>query len=139
MSTRASLAAALGFAALFTGSAFAQAVIVTPDEFGPDDDVVVRDYIVRRPVGPGPIVGSIPLRPGSIVPPDVRLAPFTEAPNCACGASATSWRRATRSWSSTPRPVRWCESSIADAPRRAAHQSLSAARFQRSGATQRYS
>lgn len=81
MSTRASLAAALGFAALFTCSAFAQAVIVTPDEFGPDDDVVVRDYIVRRPVGPGPIVGSIPLRPGSIVPPDVRLAPFTEAPN----------------------------------------------------------
>ena len=81
MTTRASLAAALGFAALFTGSALAQAVIVEPDDFGPDDDVVVRDFIVRRPVGPGPIVGSIPLRPGSIVPADVELAPFTEAPN----------------------------------------------------------
>jgi hypothetical protein len=81
MSTRASLAASLGFAALFTSSAFAQAVIVAPDDFGPDDDVIVRDYIVRRPVGPGPIVGSIPLRPGSIVPADVELAPFTDAPN----------------------------------------------------------
>lgn len=81
MSTRAKLAAALGFAALFTGSALAQAIIVAPDDFGPDDDVVVRDYIVRRPVGPGPIVGSIPLRPGSIVPADVALAPFTDAPN----------------------------------------------------------
>jgi hypothetical protein len=81
MSIRASLAAAFGFAVLFTGSALAQAVIVAPEDFGPDDDVVVRDYIVRRPVEPGPIVGSIPLRPGSIVPPDVRLAPFTEAPN----------------------------------------------------------
>lgn len=81
MSTRASLAAALGFAALFTGNAFAQGVVVESDDFGPDDEVVVRDYIVSRPIGPGPIVGSIPLRPGTIVPEDVRLAPFTDAPN----------------------------------------------------------
>ena len=81
MSTRASLAAALGLAALFAGSAHAQGVIVESDDFGPDDEVVVRDYIVRRPVGPGPIVGSIPLRPGTIVPADVELAPFTDAPN----------------------------------------------------------
>ncbi len=81
MSTRASLAAALGFAALFTGSAFAQAVIVTPDEFGPDDDVVVRDYIVRRPVGPGPIVGSIPLRPAASCRPTCVWPLHTEAPN----------------------------------------------------------
>lgn len=81
MSTRASLAASFGFVALLTGSALAQTVIVPPDAFGPDNDVIVRDYIVRRPVGPGPIVGSIPLRPGSIVPEDVRLAPFTDAPN----------------------------------------------------------
>jgi len=81
MSTRASLAAALGFAALFTGTAFAQGVVVESDDFGPDDEVVVRDYIVSRPIGPGPLVGSIPLRPGTIVPEDVRLAPFTDAPN----------------------------------------------------------
>lgn len=81
MSSRARLATALGFAILFSAPAFAQAIVVAPDDFGPDDDVVVRDYIVRRPVGPGPIVGSIPLRPGSIVPGDVELAPFTDAPN----------------------------------------------------------
>jgi hypothetical protein len=81
MPTRASLAAALALVVLTGGSALAQAVIVGPDDFDPDDEVVVRDYIVRQPVGPGPIVGSIPLRPGSIVPPDVRLAPFTDAPN----------------------------------------------------------
>jgi hypothetical protein len=81
MSTRASLAAALGLAAVFTGTAFAQGVIVEQDDFGPDDEVVVRDYIVRRPVGPGPIVGSIPLRPGTIVPSDVELAPFTDTQN----------------------------------------------------------
>ena len=77
------LAAACGFAALLTGPALAQAVIVAPDDFSPDDEVVVRDYVVRRPVvvAPGPIVGSIPLRPGSIVPADVELAPFTDAPN----------------------------------------------------------
>ncbi|MDP4021054.1 hypothetical protein Q8W71_00325 [Methylobacterium sp. NEAU 140] len=74
--------AACGIAALLTGPALAQAVIVAPDDFSPDDEVVVREYVVRRPVlAPDPIVGSIPLRPGSIVPADVALAPFTDAPN----------------------------------------------------------
>ena len=86
MSTRARMArahmAAVGLAALMGGPAFAQGVLVAPDDFAPDDDVVVRDYVVRGPVivGPSPIVGSIPLRPGTIVPPDVPLTPFTDAP-----------------------------------------------------------
>ena len=59
-------------------------MIVGPDDdFGPEDEGYARDYIVRRPiiVGPAPIVGSIPLRPGTIVPGDVELTPFTDAPN----------------------------------------------------------
>ena len=88
MSTRAPLAAplaaAFGLAVLLIGQAHAQSVIVGPDDdFGPDDEGYARDYIVRRPiiVGPAPIVGSIPLRPGTIEPGDVELTPFTDAPN----------------------------------------------------------
>ena len=84
MPIRASLAASFGLAVILMGHAHAQAVIVDPDDdFAPDDEVYARDYVVRRPiiVGPAPIVGSIPLRPGTIVPPDVELAPFTDAPN----------------------------------------------------------
>lgn len=83
-------AAAITLAVLFGGPAIhdqarAQAVIVSPSDpdFDPDDEIVAREYFVRRPpviVGPSVIVGSIPLRPGSIVPEDVALAPFTDAP-----------------------------------------------------------
>lgn len=84
------LAAAFGLAMLSTivvphDRAHAQAVIVAPGDpdFDPDDEVVVRDYFVRQPpiiVGRSIDLGSIPLRPGSVIPADVALAPFTDAP-----------------------------------------------------------
>ena len=84
-------AATIGLAVLLGGPiihnpAHAQAVLLSPSDpdFDPDDEVVARDYFVRRPVpiivGPSVVVGSIPLRPGSIVPEDVALSPFTDAP-----------------------------------------------------------
>ena len=61
-------------------------------EIGPDDEVVVREYIIRRrpaapvvvapaPTDPAPVVtGSIVVRPGSVIPADVDLEPFDDAP-----------------------------------------------------------
>ena len=60
----------------------------------PGDEVVVREYIIRRPVAPAPVVVApapvppavIPrapvayVRPGSLVPADVELEPYVDAP-----------------------------------------------------------
>ena len=65
----------------------------------PDEEVVVREYIIRRPaVAPGPVVvapvppAPIPrapiayVRPGAIVPADVDIEPYVDAP-------VPAWRR----------------------------------------------
>jgi hypothetical protein len=73
-------------------------------DVGPDDEVVMREYIIRRrppalapvvvapaPVvtAPAPVVAAPPpvvaapalvIRPGSIIPADVELEPFVDAP-----------------------------------------------------------
>lgn len=66
-------------------------------DVGPDEEVVVREYVIRRRpapaavvVAPAPVVTapapvvveSAPLvvRPGSIIPADVELEPFADAP-----------------------------------------------------------
>ena len=66
----------------------------------PDEEVVVREYIIRRPaIAPGPVlrppvpaapvaVAPVPVprapvayvRPGSIVPEDVDIEPYVDAP-----------------------------------------------------------
>src|SRR5947209_6787335 len=92
-------------------SASAQPVVTAPVvdpppawEVGPDDEVVMREYIIRRrpplpapvvvapaPVvtAPAPVVAASPpavaapalvIRPGSIIPADVELEPFVDAP-----------------------------------------------------------
>ncbi|HEY8565800.1 MAG TPA: DUF1236 domain-containing protein [Beijerinckiaceae bacterium] len=82
---------ALGSLLAAGGPAFAQATLSGPlgspgtIEIAPDEEVVVREYIIRRrPAVTGPIVedlgptttGSITVRPGSIIPADVDLEPF---------------------------------------------------------------
>jgi hypothetical protein len=69
-------------------------------DVGPDDEVVVREYIIRRrPPPPAPVVvapapvvtapapviaapapPALVIRPGSIIPADVELEPFVDAP-----------------------------------------------------------
>jgi hypothetical protein len=83
-------------------SASAQPVVTAPVvdpppawDVGPDDEVVMREYIIRRrpppvvvspaPVvtAPAPVIAEPPaviIRPGSIIPADVELEPFDEAP-----------------------------------------------------------
>ena len=86
-------------------SASAQAFIGEPFYEGrsaltvaPDEEVVVREYIIRRPaIAPGPVViapvppvavAPVPVprapvpyvRPGSIVPEDVDIEPYVDAP-----------------------------------------------------------
>jgi hypothetical protein len=87
-------------------SASAQAVVTAPAidppaawDVGPDDEVMVREYIIRRrPPPPAPVVvapapvvtapapvavappPALVIRPGSIIPADVELEPFDDAP-----------------------------------------------------------
>lgn len=87
-------------------SASAQPIVTAPAvdpppafDIGPDDEVVMREYIIRRrppppaPVAvapapvvtaPAPVVVAPPpaviIRPGSIIPADVELLPFDDAP-----------------------------------------------------------
>ena len=69
-------------------------VVGAPDvlDVGPDEEVLVREYVIRRRpvvVAPPPVVTapapviSEPvaiIRPGSIIPADVELEPFVDAP-----------------------------------------------------------
>ncbi len=92
--------------ALITGAS-AQVVVGAPLYEGrsvlapaPDEEVVVREYIIRRPalppaavVAPAPVPPApIPhapvayLRPGAIVPADVDIEPYVDAP-------VPAWRR----------------------------------------------
>jgi hypothetical protein len=83
-------------------SASAQPVVTAPVvdpppawDVGPDDEVVMREYIIRRRplvIAPAPVVTAPPpvvtapmptavvIRPGSIIPADVELEPFDDAP-----------------------------------------------------------
>jgi hypothetical protein len=66
-------------------------------DVGPDDEVVVREYVIRRRppavvVAPAPVVtapapvlvepapAALVVRPGSIIPADIELEPFDDAP-----------------------------------------------------------
>ncbi|MEA2834657.1 MAG: hypothetical protein QOG66_2859 [Methylobacteriaceae bacterium] len=79
-------------------SASAQPIVAAPAidppaafDVGPDDEVMVREYIIRRRppppapvvVAPAPVVAAPPalvIRPGSIIPADIELEPFDDAP-----------------------------------------------------------
>jgi hypothetical protein len=95
---RASLMAGLLAGSLLpvTPGAFAQAVVpgpvvAAPEPFdiAPEEEMVVREYIIRRrPPPPMPMVvapapapaPAVVIRPGSIIPADVLLEPFDESP-----------------------------------------------------------
>jgi hypothetical protein len=105
---RASLLTSLFAASTLSllASASAQPVVTAPAvdpppawDVGPDDEVVMREYIIRRRppppapvvVAPAPVVTAPPpvvavpepalvIRPGSIIPADVELEPFDDAP-----------------------------------------------------------
>ena len=51
------------------------AVPGAPVDLGPGDEVVVREYIIRRRAAPV-VVESATVRPGSVIPQDVELEPF---------------------------------------------------------------
>jgi hypothetical protein len=73
-------------------------VVGAPEAFdlAPDEEVVVREYVIRRRPAPAPVVVAPPpvvtspapvvtepvvtIRPGSIIPGDVVLEPFVDAP-----------------------------------------------------------
>jgi hypothetical protein len=73
-------------------------VVGAPDvlDVGPDEEVLVREYVIRRRPAPAPVVVAPPavvtspapvitepvaiIRPGSIIPADVELEPFVDAP-----------------------------------------------------------
>jgi hypothetical protein len=73
-------------------------VVGAPDvlDVGPDEEVLVREYVIRRRPAPAPVVVAPPpvvtapapvvsepvaiVRPGSIIPADVELEPFVDAP-----------------------------------------------------------
>jgi len=73
-------------------------VVGAPDvlDVGPDEEVLVREYVIRRRPSPAPVVVAPPpvvtapapvisepvaiIRPGSIIPADVELEPFVDAP-----------------------------------------------------------
>jgi hypothetical protein len=79
-------------------SASAQPIVAAPAidppgafDVGPDDEVMVREYIIRRRppppapvvVAPAPVIAAPPalvIRPGSIIPADIELEPFDDAP-----------------------------------------------------------
>jgi hypothetical protein len=95
----------------------------------PDEEVVVREYIIRRPaIAPRPVViapAPVPpvavapvlvprapvayVRPGSIVPEDVDMSPMSTRPYRPIAAIPTLRRRRTRSSSS----IRWSAGSCA--------------------------
>ncbi|MBV8851343.1 MAG: hypothetical protein JOZ16_17365 [Methylobacteriaceae bacterium] len=91
----------------FVSSAFAQSYLPAPIYEGrsalsvaPDEEVVVREYIIRRPIAAAPVVvapGPVPpapiprapvafVRPGAVVPADVDIEPYVDAP-------VPAWRR----------------------------------------------
>ncbi|MEA2838863.1 MAG: hypothetical protein QOF41_193 [Methylobacteriaceae bacterium] len=86
------LAAACSLAAI--ASASAQSYVAAPLYEGrsaltvaPDEEVVVREYIIRRPaasvlVPPAPIPRApiAYVRPGSFIPADIELEPYDDAP-----------------------------------------------------------
>jgi hypothetical protein len=101
-------ACALGLLSTASAQPVVTAPVVDPPpawDVGPDDEVVMREYIIRRrpappapvvvapaPVvtAPAPVVAAPPppvvaapavvIRPGSIIPADVELEPFVDAP-----------------------------------------------------------
>jgi hypothetical protein len=100
-------ACALGLLSSASAQPVVTAPVVDPPpawDVGPDDEVVMREYIIRRrPAPPGPVVvapapvvtapapvvvapppvvaaPAVVIRPGSIIPADVELEPFVDAP-----------------------------------------------------------
>jgi hypothetical protein len=84
-------ASALGLASGASAQSFATAPLYEGRSaltIAPDEEVVVREYIIRRPaapvlVPPAPIPRApvAYLRPGSFIPADVELEPYDDAPS----------------------------------------------------------
>jgi hypothetical protein len=100
-------ACALGLLSSASAQPVVTAPVVDPPpawDVGPDDEVVMREYIIRRRPAPAPVVvapapvvtapapvvaappppvvaaPAVVIRPGSIIPADVELEPFVDAP-----------------------------------------------------------
>jgi hypothetical protein len=62
------------FAQTTTGTIVTTEPLTIPEE----QEVVVREYILRRPVSRIVEVPGETVRPGSVIPPDIRLSPLAD-------------------------------------------------------------
>jgi hypothetical protein len=101
-------------------------VVGAPDvlDVGPDEEVLVREYVIRRRPAPAPVVVAPPpvvtapapvvseplaiVRPGSIIPADVELNRLSMRRSPPCAAIPTSYPPPTKSWWSSRWGVEWC-------------------------------